>query len=393
MSSSLKTMRSTMAEVLAMAVLDQFPGTELRESSVSNVGFKYCFKFLQPVHPELIPLLEERMRAILKAKPAMESIEMTAWNAAEYFRHHGQEWKAEQALNAGAEVLSLMRSSSFYDIPAAAWEPLEQDVQFKLLDTKILEGNYVVVEGTAFLSKEELKEFVKRRKEWLKERPWEKAYQLGWLADVDSQTVLLPEGAEVWRKLVRFWRGRIQEQGFAEVALFENDDAMARVALSQRLKRDLAEWTPAWIAQCHRYCPRNQAVETCISSLQFISQTFNMLELNANWVLCNQRAQGVQTKEWRQEVKCLTAALERSGFAYSVDSDKAISGAPVIELRITDSIGETWAGPFLSVNLGSLNPKFPQSLAAVDYSLLGSTKRLIALLAELKAGRLPACLS
>lgn len=387
---SLLSLRASIAEILALSVLDLFPGAFLGDFHTSDTQFTYLFHFKQPKHPELLPLLEEKMRGVIKSQPLIEEVEMAAVSAIHYFDHREQPFKREMVSHAEKVILPMVRIGNFYDFVKV--KPYSGDfsgVAFQLLEAKELEKErekWIEISGTAFFNKEELKSFIRHRKAWLKAKPWEAAERFLLSCPVEGETALLPKGVELFQALERFWRQSIQSQGeFREVV---TRNSQLYPLLAERLKGGLAEWATSDsgstdpIDLCYFLSPEQQLRQKCISSLQFIKQTFNMLRLNADWVLCEKNDADIHSKHRKKEVLLLKTALEACGFSYTVQATESCSEScfqyafrSYVELRVYDSLGESWPGPFLSVSLAS-------SLASVKYSLLGPVKRLIALLAE-----------
>lgn len=356
-----KSLKATVNEVMAMAVLDLFPGTLLGMGKVTETQFSYCFHFKSPLHPELLSLVSEKMRGILKDCPPVEAIEMAVPAAASFFDHHGQPFKAEAALDTASSLIPLIRIGHFCDFMLA--EPYNGGAQiaFQLLDVKTFVEDDLLwceISGTAFESKEELKAFIKKRKQWLKDQPWEEAVRLGLLLYHEDVPILLPKGMEIYRRLEAFWRTALEKEGKCrEILAFSEEDYHFA---AKRLKSGVAVWGQE-SDLCLLFPSRAELMSECISSLQFIHQTFNMLELEANWVLFS-----------RDSDSLLEKALKKCGFSYAIERwDEPDSS---IELQISDTLGERFGGPFL-------NLKKDDSL---KYSLLGPINRLIALMAERK---------
>jgi threonyl-tRNA synthetase len=374
---SLLSLRASVAEILALSVLESFPGTVLGDLHLSDTQFRYLFHFNHPKHPELLPLLEEKMRGVIKSNPLIEEVEMAASSAVHYFEHLSQPFKAEAAELAEAPTLPMVRIGTFYDFMQV--KPYTQDISgaaFQLLEAKEVEEGIEIV-GTAFFNKEELKAFVKRRKAWFKAKPWEAQERFGLSCLVDGEIALLPKGVELCHALEKFWRKSIQDKGAIQEIITKNRSLYP--LLAERLRVGLAEWAAdndhpdGQTDLCYFLTLEHQLQQRCISSLQFIQQTFNMLELSADWVLC-------EKTDAKKEIRHLKEALKICGFPYTVDSheNSLYAAKPMLSLRIHDSLGERWPGPFLSVSL------MGSSLASIEYSLLGPIKRLIALMAERK---------
>lgn len=386
---SLLSLKASIAEILALTVLELFPGTILGHLHLSDTQFRYAFHFRQPKHPELLPLLEEKMRGVLKSQPVIEEVEMAVSSAIHYFEDKEQLFKAEMTELSEDVTVPMVRIGSFYDLMAAS--PYVGDfaeVAFQLLEVKeqtIDELKWIEISGTAFFSKDELKAFIKHRKTWLKEKPWEKGINQGLYCMLDESIVLLPEGMKWFHQLEVLWRKSIQAEGSLQEIKAGNPDLYP--ALVEKFRKGIAEWGVEDISKdgpdgpldiCYFPASLQQLENHCISSLQFIQQTFNMLELSADWVLCE------KNKQRNKEARCLKNALEVCGFPYTIEAPRFVTGLlpdlsrdSYVELRIYDSLGERWPGPFLKVNCGyDKNHKF------VEYSLLGPIKRLIALMAE-----------
>lgn len=372
----LKSLRVTLNEIMAMAVMELFPGTILGNAKITATQFSYQFQFTQKQHPELLPLVEEKMRAILKSHPLIECIEMATNSAINYFEHHEQPYKVDLVSMSEETIIPLIRIGKFYDLMTMAPCLQLPELAFKLIDAK--EGEWIEIIGTAFSSKEELKAFIKQRKLWLKEKPWEEGIRKELMTYLDETLVLLPKGVEILHQLETLWRSQIQKQGLLEVS---TGNSAHLYDLSQYLRQGVAEWGMS-LDLC--IIPG----KSCISSLQFIQQTFKMLELNAKWVVGTKCLAGVHAKQWEQEIDLLTKALEECGFPYSIDPDSCRTSRPTVELRILDSIGEEWPGPFLSFERSGSKKSGTEKGASsgevsLVYSLFGPIKRLIALLAEL----------
>src|SRR5918995_131142 len=70
-------MRHSAAHVLAEAVLDLYPGTQLGIGPVIDDGFYYDFLLPRPLTPEDLPAIEARMRESIAADHAFEFSEQT----------------------------------------------------------------------------------------------------------------------------------------------------------------------------------------------------------------------------------------------------------------------------------------------------------------------------
>lgn len=397
---SLKPLRSAVAELLAMAALELFPDVILLDAEVNEIGFSYGFSFSSPLHPEILPMLEENMRRLIKEGVSFKMIEMMGKNAAAYFEHHHQPYKAEAALDSMNPTISLIQCGEFRDLYVV--KPLLGELgalAFRLLDIKemSLDGNLIhVISGTVFHQKDELKEFLKVQKKVLKDKPWLEGERRGLLLySLENEPFLLPEGVAFQESLQRLWEKAINQRQLAIVSTGSRSIASARIAhreLADYLKKGVAEWGLSLSSGAsdigHLFCPPANLLSTCISSLQFILETVKMFELSVDWAFCTNKPNDVQARQWKQGVDTLANTLDSCGLKFIEDQDKSIEGSPRIEGRIRDSLGKEWSGPYLSV--GVIQPDLKgnsnalDSIAFVEFSLFGPQRRLIALLAELK---------
>ncbi|MFV0339615.1 MAG: hypothetical protein ACK5MA_03145, partial [Parachlamydiaceae bacterium] len=62
----LPSLRAECVVLLGLALVELFPGVPLVHSRLDGQGFVYEVVFSQPLHPELLDLLEEKMRQLFK---------------------------------------------------------------------------------------------------------------------------------------------------------------------------------------------------------------------------------------------------------------------------------------------------------------------------------------
>jgi threonyl-tRNA synthetase len=92
---SLELIRHDCAHVLAEAVQELFPGTQVTIGPVIENGFYYDFHRNQPFTPEDFPAIEKKMREIIaRDKPFTKSVK-TREEAKDFFRARGENFKVE----------------------------------------------------------------------------------------------------------------------------------------------------------------------------------------------------------------------------------------------------------------------------------------------------------
>jgi threonyl-tRNA synthetase len=92
---SLDTKRHTGAHILAAAVYDMFPEAQFGVGPTTENGFYYDILLPRTLIPEDLPLLEDKMKAIMKANLPVEREEMAIDDAIDHFRQAGQLLKVE----------------------------------------------------------------------------------------------------------------------------------------------------------------------------------------------------------------------------------------------------------------------------------------------------------
>ncbi len=401
---SLKILRKTASEVLAYAVYDLFPGVSLDGGEISDIGFSYDFITDHPLTPEVMPLIEERMRAIIKEGLEITVMEMIPVNAMEFFKHHKLHHLRERLEDSEDQLVQILKIDKFYDICESPCGDTTQEAGvFKLLSLKSLGEGKTRIGGTAFSDKQLLKDFLKRldRAKGLDFATLGSELQLCLYSE--KGTIWLPKGVALREMLLKFFREEYRKLGFEEI--FSKRDFAAFPVLFQAkpyLQKDLPQryiQTSSEVPIWQVFCQEEQMHQEIISSLQFFDKMVNIFGFRTHYVLCPTRAKsGGGLKNWGKNVDILVQALKSCGFNYETDQQKESPLGPRIEVCITDAIGRRWAGPFLGVDL--LHPdrlnlayKSAEGSLRIVGSLFGSTfeslERLIALLVENYAGVFP----
>ena len=114
---ALELLRHDAAHVLAQAVQELYPGTQVTIGPVIENGFYYDFARDEPFHPQDLERIEARMREIVDRD---ESIHREIWQrqeAIEHFLSIGETYKAEiiKDLPEG-EVISIYRQGEWMDL-------------------------------------------------------------------------------------------------------------------------------------------------------------------------------------------------------------------------------------------------------------------------------------
>src|SRR3954469_1310385 len=112
---ALALLRHDTAHVLAEAVLELYPGTQVTIGPPIEDGFYYDFDFPEGVKISDADFerIEQKMREHIKADERCERSEVSAEEAIELFRGEGQDYKVELIEDLGEPAVSLYRNGDF----------------------------------------------------------------------------------------------------------------------------------------------------------------------------------------------------------------------------------------------------------------------------------------
>jgi threonyl-tRNA synthetase len=114
----IEAMRHSLSHVLAMAVLEMFPEAKLGIGPATDDGFYYDFDLPRTLIPEDLPILEQKMRKILKRNLKFEGKEVAPKEAVDALKRAGQPYKVELAeeLAQAKQPITFYASGSFSDL-------------------------------------------------------------------------------------------------------------------------------------------------------------------------------------------------------------------------------------------------------------------------------------
>ncbi|MDR3559379.1 MAG: threonine--tRNA ligase, partial [Candidatus Pacebacteria bacterium] len=169
----LEIIRHSASHVLAAAVLEMFPEAKLAIGPAIENGFYYDFDLPRTLIPEDLPILEEKMKEIIKKNYPFERAEISVEEAVKDFDKAGQVYKVElinDLKKDGEEKVSVYKSGHLVDlcrgphvestgkIPSDAFKLTKISGAYWRGDekNKMLQRIYAV----AFETKEELKNYL-----------------------------------------------------------------------------------------------------------------------------------------------------------------------------------------------------------------------------------------
>ncbi|KAB7739213.1 threonine--tRNA ligase [Parvibaculum sedimenti] len=226
----LEILRHDCAHVMAEAVQELFPGTQVTIGPVIENGFFYDFARAEPFKAEDLEAIEAKMREIVDRN---ETITREVWprdEAIAYFRKIGEAYKAEiiESIPAGEDV-SVYRQGNWLDLCRGPHLPSTGKLgkAFKL--TK-LAGAYwrgdsrnemlQRIYGTCWATEPELKAYLQMVEEAERRdhRKIGREMDLFHLQEEAQGSVFWhPKGWRIWQALEQYVRRRIDASGYVEV--------------------------------------------------------------------------------------------------------------------------------------------------------------------------------
>ncbi|HKN95304.1 MAG TPA: threonine--tRNA ligase [Thermoleophilaceae bacterium] len=227
---ALDLLRHDTAHVLAEAVLELYPGTQVTIGPPIEDGFYYDFDFPEDVKISDADFerIEQKMREHIKADERFERTEVGAEEAIERFRSEGQDYKVELIQDLGEPTVSLYRNGPFTDLCRGPHGPSTKRIKaFKLMSTA---GAYwrgdsnrpmlTRIYGTAFFSKDDLDSYLERLEQARARdhRKLGKELNLFMFSELaPGLPFWQPAGTHVWNELTELWRTENVARGYTEV--------------------------------------------------------------------------------------------------------------------------------------------------------------------------------
>ena len=226
----LETIRHDTAHILAMAVQELFPGTQVTIGPVIDNGFYYDFSRKEPFTENDLKKIEQKMMEIVDRN---EPTHREVWNrkkAIEHFKKIGEKYKSEiiKDIPEGEEV-SIYYHGKWHDLCRGPHLSSTGKIgkNFKL--TKVA-GAYwrgdsknemlQRIYGTAWSTKKELDEYLKRIEEAEKRdhRKLGKEMDLFHFREESPGSVFWHEkGWSLFQKLISYMRAKQNEAGYKEI--------------------------------------------------------------------------------------------------------------------------------------------------------------------------------
>jgi threonyl-tRNA synthetase len=410
--------RHDAAHVLATAVMELYPGVKISIGPPIDDGFYYDFEFPDGVKLSEDDLegIEAKMREHIKADEHFEREEIAVAAAIERFKGEGQDYKVELiedlVKHQGIETVSLYRNGPFTDLCRGPHGPGTKRIKaFKLTsvagaywrgdsDRQMLTRVY----GTAWASKEQLEEHLRRLEEARARDHRKLGRELGlfMLSDLSPGSPFwLPNGTHIWNELTTLWRSSNVERGYTEVRtpilydvelwkqsghwnvyrdhMYFTDVEGKPMGLKpmncpahvQIFKRDLHSYRdlPIRYAEqglvhrhepsgtlhgllrvrhitqddAHVFCREDQIEDEVVRCLEFGFFIYDQFGFKPRLELSTRPEKRVGSEDmWDRAEAALKKALDGQGLEYDLNEGDGAFYGPKIDLHMTDTIGRSW---------------------------------------------------
>jgi len=226
----LEIIRHSTAHLLAQAVKDIFPETQITIGPVVENGFYYDFARDEKFTPDDFKTIEKKMAELAKQNIKIERSEMERDEAVAFFEEQGEAYKAEIVRDIPADqTLSLYRQGDFIDLCRGPHVPSTGHLKggFKLMklagaywrgdsNNEMLQRIY----GTAFPDKKQLKQYLHR----LEEAEKRDHRKIGKKLDLFHAQEEAPgmvfwhsKGWSIYREVEDYVREKLRHHGYQEV--------------------------------------------------------------------------------------------------------------------------------------------------------------------------------
>jgi threonyl-tRNA synthetase len=224
----LDILRHSTAHLMAQAVQNLFPGTQVTIGPTIEDGFYYDFNRDKAFSPEELEQIEKRMQELARANLTITREEMPRAQAIDLFRKMGEDYKVEIIEGIPDEKVSLYRQGDWIDLCRGPHVPSTSALKaFKLTS---LAGAYwrgdsrneqlQRIYGTAWANRKDLDAYLKRIEE-AKQRDHRR---LGPALDLFSLHPIAPgspffhpKGTIIYNILIQFIRSLYDRYGYTEV--------------------------------------------------------------------------------------------------------------------------------------------------------------------------------
>ncbi|MEO1191761.1 MAG: threonine--tRNA ligase [Pseudomonadota bacterium] len=227
---ALELLRHDAAHVLAEAVQELYPGTQVTFGPATEDGFYYDFARDTPFTPEDLAVIEQRMHEIVDRNADLVREVWPRDEAVRYFREAGETYKAEHIESLPEEVpISIYRQGAWLDLCLGPHLPATGKLghAFKLLrvsgaywrgDSRNAQLQRIY--GTAWETEKQLKAYLTQLEEAAKRDHRRLGRELGLFHQQEEavgSTFWHPHGWQLYRAIEDYMRRRLDVAGYQEI--------------------------------------------------------------------------------------------------------------------------------------------------------------------------------
>ncbi len=227
---ALELLRHDAAHVMAEAVKELYPDTQVTIGPAIENGFYYDFARPTPFTPDDLEKIEARMREIVARDETITREEWDRDEAVKFFEGMGEKYKAELigSIPAG-QTISLYRQGQFIDLCRGPHLPTTAKLgkAFKLMKVagaywrgdarnEMLQRIY----GTAWFDEKDLKAYLTMLEEAEKRdhrRLGREMHLFHQQEEAVGSVFWHPKGWQLWRTVESYMRRRLEQNGYVEV--------------------------------------------------------------------------------------------------------------------------------------------------------------------------------
>jgi threonyl-tRNA synthetase len=228
---AVELIRHDCSHIMAQAVQELFPGTQVTFGPATDTGFYYDFYRAEPFSTEDLAGIEARMRDIVKRNLPFTREIWSRDQAVAYFTEKGESFKAEWIgeIDADKDISIYRQGDDWLDLCAGPHLPATGKIgqAFKL--TKV-SGAYWRADaskaqlqriyGTAWRTQEELDQYLFQLAEAEKRDHRKLGREMNLFHQQEEAAGMVfwhPKGWTLFRTLENFIRGRLDQNGYVEV--------------------------------------------------------------------------------------------------------------------------------------------------------------------------------
>jgi len=227
---ALEIIRHDAAHVMAEAVKELYPDTQVTFGPATDTGFYYDFARDTPFTPDDLARIETRMHEIVDRDESVTREEWQRDRAAQFFADLGEKYKAEwiHEIPKG-EAISLYRQGDFVDLCAGPHLPSTGRLGHAFKLTKVA-GAYwrgdaknaqlQRIYGTAWANEKDLKQYLFQIEEAEKRDHRKLGRELGLFhlqEEAAGSVFWHPKGWTLYRTIESYIRARLERAGYVEV--------------------------------------------------------------------------------------------------------------------------------------------------------------------------------